>query len=39
VDVLIQEKEEIPNKEDGGHENSNDTNGNSTTLDWETSAA
>jgi hypothetical protein len=39
VDVFVQEKEEIPNEENGSNENSDNTNGNGTTLDWETSTA
>jgi hypothetical protein len=39
VDVLVQEKEEVPNEEDGSHENGNDSNNYDTAFDWEASAA
>lgn len=37
--VLIQKQEVIPNEQDGGNENSENTDSNGTTLDWETTTA
>jgi hypothetical protein len=39
VKVLIQKQEVIPNEQDGGNENSENTDSNGTTLDWETTTA
>jgi len=39
VDILVQEKEEVPGEEDGGDDNSEDTNGDGTAFNWEASAA
>jgi len=39
MNVFIQEQEEVPNEEDCGNENGNDTNRYSTAFNWEASAA
>jgi hypothetical protein len=39
VEIFVQEQEVIPNEEDGCNHEGEDSDGHSTTLDWETSAA
>lgn len=39
MEVFIQEKEEVPGEENNGNQYGEDTNGNGTTFNWETSAA
>lgn len=39
MEVLIQKQEVIPNEQDGGDEDSENTDGDGTALDWETTAA